>query len=50
MQTTPFRKQLEDAGFENNEFQVTIDQAMQIAGALKESDLSEYIPHGDGSL
>ncbi|MCB1073276.1 MAG: hypothetical protein KDK96_09290 [Chlamydiia bacterium] len=50
MQTTPFRKQLEDAGFENNEFQATIDQAMQIAGALKESDLSEYIPHGDGSL
>jgi len=28
----------------------TTEEAMKIAGVLKESDLSQYIPYGDGSL
>lgn len=46
------KEKLEDSGFtfQNDEFEKTADQAMKIAGVLKDSDLSEYIPHGDGSL
>ena len=52
MSTSILGKKLNESGFrfENDEFEKTADQAMQIAGVLKESDLSEYIPHGDGSL
>lgn len=52
MPTSVLREKLEESRFkfENDEFEKTADQAMQIAGVLKESDLSEYIPHGDGSL
>lgn len=51
MQNTVLERELEAAGFTNQDnFEATIDQAMQIAGVLKVADLSEYIPYGDGSL
>jgi len=52
MSTSILREKLDESGFkfENDEFEKTADQAMQIAGVLKESDLSEYIPYEDGSL
>ena len=52
MSTSILGEKLDESGFklENDEFEKTADEAMQIAGVLKESDLSEYIPHGDGSL
>jgi len=50
MQTATLEKQLKDLDFKNDEFEKTAEQAIQITEVLKESDLSEYIPHGDGSL